>query len=204
MSSVPMNKEQAVEMARQSWDTTKENVAMLKDAGLFKLEYVMAFSKEMALPFDKENFSVSAIQSLLLAKMGDAQLEKGFTIMNAVAFILEVCGDLFALLFDRSLVLVCFEIVYAYLVAYVLYWLVVCAPPGPDYKLVALGLFVIYAIINTIQVVTTLGLIVPPIFYFAKTIASLCCAFYAFKIEKLTTGAEILKDDDGGELGVAE
>ena len=105
MSSVPMNKEQAVEMARQSWDTTKENVAMLKDAGLFKLEYVMAFSKEMALPFDKENFSVSAIQSLLLAKMGDAQLEKGFTIMNAVAFILEVCGDLFALLFDRSLVL---------------------------------------------------------------------------------------------------
>ena len=36
--------------------------------------------------------------------------------------------------------------------------------------------------------------------------ASLCCAFYAFKIEKLHGGKgfAMLKDDDGTEPGVAE
>ena len=96
--------------------------------------------------------------------------------MNAVAFFLEIIGSLFALLLGRSLFLFFFEIIYAFLVAYVLYWLVICALPasgaGNDYQMVAIGLFVIYSIINTIQAVTTLGLILPALFFFCKTVCA--------------------------------
>ena len=96
--------------------------------------------------------------------------------MNAVAFFLEIIGSLFALLLGRSLFLFFFEIIYAFLVAYVLYWLVICAVPasgaGNDYQMVAIGLFVIYSIINTIQAVTTLGLILPALFFFCKTVCA--------------------------------
>ena len=64
--------------------------------------------------------------------------------MNGVAFFLELLGSLAALLLGRSLPLFFFELIYAYLVAYVLYWLVVLAVPansvGNDYQLVAIGL----------------------------------------------------------------
>jgi hypothetical protein len=125
--------------------------------------------------------------------------------MNAVAFLLEVLGSLMALLMGRALAMFFFEIIYAYAVAYVLYWLVVLSR-GNDYKLVAIGLYVIYSIINTIQFVTTLPLILPPVFFFGKTVASLCCAYYAFVIEKQTSGSTMLKDPvgDDEELGVAE
>lgn len=76
-----------------------------------------------------------------------------------------------------------FEIIYAYLIAYLLYWLVVYAE-GNDYKLYAIGLYVIYSMINIVQVQATLALILPPLFFFAKTVASLSCAHYAFLIEK--------------------
>ena len=94
--------------------------------------------------------------------------------MNAVAFVLEVLGSLAALLLGRSMWLFFFEIIYAYLVAYVLYWLVISAVPatsvGNDYQLVAIGLYVIYSIINTLQAVTTLSLILPALFFFCKTV----------------------------------
>jgi len=186
---------------------TKANIRTLNEAGLFKAEHAVAFTKELALPFDQQNFSVPAIQSTLLAQLEEKDLTRGFTVMNAVAFFLEVLGDLTALLLGRALPLFIFEIVYAFCVAYVLYWLVVHAE-GNDYKLVAIGLYVVYSIINTIQAVVTLPLIVPPFFFLCKTIASLCCAYYAFKIEKRTAGATMLTDvhsaELGSELGVAE
>lgn len=194
-------KEEVQAMAVSMWETTKANFVSLKEAGLFKMEHAVSFTKELALPFDKENFSVPAMQALILAQKEGPELTKGFTIMNAVTFYLEVLGSLLALLLGRALPLFIFEIVYAFVVAYVLYWLVVQAV-GNDYKLVAIMLYVVYSIINTIQAVTTLVLIVPPLFFFCKTIASLCCAYYAFKIEKLTAGASVLKDEV--ELGVAE
>lgn len=194
-------KEQVQDTAVAAWETTKANVGALKEAGLFKLEHVTAFTKELILPFEKENMNVPEIQSLILARVPDGKLIRGFTIMNAVAFFLEVLGDLMALLLGRALPLFIFEIVYAFLVAYVLYWLVVHAE-GNDYKLVAIMLYVVYSIINTIQAVVTMVLIVPPLFFFLKTGASLCCAYYAFKIEKRTSGSTILKDEV--ELGVAE
>jgi len=205
MSLKMPSKEEAKEMAINAWEATKTNVQTLNEAGLFKLEHAMAFGKELALPFEPQNFSVAAIQSILLGRLADDDLKRGFTIMNAVAFFLEVFGDLTALLLGRSLPLFVFEIVYAFLVAYVFYWLVVHAD-GHDYKLVAIGLYIIYALINMVQSVVTLALIVPPFFFFCKTVASLCCAFYAFKIEKLHGGKgfAMLKDDDGTELGVAE
>jgi len=196
-----LTKQKAQEYATKAWDATKANFATLKEAGLFKGEHVIAFGKELALPFDKENFSVPQIQAILLAKIDD--LTKGFTIMNAVTLLLEVVGDLTALLLGRALPLFVFEVVYAFAVAYVLYWLVVYAN-GNEYKLVAIGLYVIYAMINMMQTVATLALVLPPFFYLCKTVASLCCAYYAFKIEKLTAGATMLKDSDGVELGVAE
>lgn len=195
-------KEELQATASQVWETTKANFISLKDAGLFKAEHMIAFTKELILPFESKNFSVPEMQALALARVeGTPALVRGFTIMNAVAFFLEVLGNLMALLLGRALPLFIFEILYAFVVAYVLYWLVVYAV-GNDYKLVAIMLYVVYSIINTIQAVTTLVLIVPPLFFFCKTIASLCCAYYAFKIEKLTAGSVILKDEV--ELGVAE
>ena len=192
-------KEQAMEYALATWEVVKANVLALSDAGLFKLDYVMAFSKDLILPFEKENMSVPKVQSLLLAKVDD--LKKGFIVMNAVTFFLEVLGNLMAFLLGRGMFLFGFDLLYAFAVAYVLYWLVICAS-GNDYQLVAIGLYVIYSMINIIQAVVTLPLIIPPLFFFAKTIASLCCAYYAFKIEKMT-GFTALKEE-GVELGVAE
>lgn len=193
-------KEQVQEFALNTVEDTKKNLVVLQEAGLFKGENALTFAKELATPFDKANFDVAVVQSILLAKTNE--LFKGFTIMNAVAFLLEVCGALTALLLGGSWVLFSFELVWAFSIAYVLYWLVVCAD-GNDYKLVAIGLYVIYSIINTVQALSAFALVIPGIFFMCKTVALLCCAVYAFKIEKLTAGATMLKDD-GVELGVAE
>ena len=82
-------------------------------------------------------------------------------------------------------------------------WLVVKAA-GNDFKLVAIGLYVIYSMINIIQAVVTLGLVLPPLFYLCKTVASLSCAYYAFKIEKITSGYAEMKGDDDFREKVAE
>ena len=86
--------------------------------------------------------------------------QKGFICMNAVYFFLEIIGSLFALLLGRSLFLFFFEIIY-FPVACALWHHLRCTRfwPGNDYQMVAIDLFVIYSIINTIQAVTTLGLI---------------------------------------------
>ena len=71
------------------------------------------------------------------------------------------------------------------------------SPPPPR-----LHQYVIYSIINTIQAVTTLGLILPPLFFFAKTVSTLCCAYYVFKIEKGTSGATMLKEPPSSSVEV--
>ena len=50
--------------------------------------------------------------------------------MNAVTFFLDFIGALCSWLLGTPLLFVSFEVIYAYLVAYLLYWLVVCAVPG--------------------------------------------------------------------------
>ena len=107
------------------------------------------------------------------------------------------CGNLLQgqLIFGRPIPLFIFEILYAYAVGYTLYWLVVHAL-GKDYKRVAIGLYVIYSLINIVQAVGALVLVLPPLFYFLKTCASLSCAYYAFKIRKMTAGATLLTDED--------
>ena len=120
-----ITQEQVKTFALQTWEGTKANVAVLSDAGLFKMDHAVAFAKELALPFAKENLSVPAIQSLLLARTDD--LTKGFTIMNACALFLELLGNLTALMLGRTMFVFIFEFIWTFLVAYILYWLVVHA-----------------------------------------------------------------------------
>lgn len=209
MSALSMpSQEQVMDFLHKCKDAAYANYVTLEKAGLFKFENIKVYSAELATPFTLfwENQSVAYVQSILLAQTMD--LNKGFICMNAVAFFLEVLGSLAALLLGRSLPLFFFEIIYAYLVAYILYWLVVLAVPassvGNDYQLVAIGLYVVYSIINTIQGVTTLGLILPPLFFFSKTIATLSCAYYVFKIEKGSSGATMLKETPGQDLELSE
>jgi hypothetical protein len=115
--------------------------------------------------------------------------------MNALAFWFEVLGSAFGLLLGRPVALFLFEVLYAYSVAYVLYWLVVHAD-GKDYKLVAICLYVLYSLINIVQAVGTLVLVLPAVFYFLKTCASLSCAYYAFKIRDNTMGSTQLQDPE--------
>jgi len=196
----PITQEQVMEFLNKCKDVCAANYATLAKAGLFKLDNFKAFTMELSFPFTMfmENKSVAYVQSIVLGQTMD--LNKGFICMNAVAFFLEVLGSLAALLLGRSMWLFFFEIIYAYLVAYVLYWLVICAVPatsvGNDYQLVAIGLYVIYSIINTLQAVTTLSLILPALFFFCKTISTLACAYYVFKIEKGSSGSTMLKDDE--------
>lgn len=123
--------------------------------------------------------------------------------MNALAFWFEVVGSVFGLLFGRPLALFIFEVLYAFAVGYTLYWLVVQAP-GSEYKLVAIGLYVIYALINMVEAMGSLVLVIPPLFYFLKTCASLTCGYYAFKIWDMTRGATVLQDEEELEGKVAE
>ena len=115
--------------------------------------------------------------------------------MNALAFWAEVLGSLLGLLFGRPIPLFVFEILYAYSVGYVLYWLVTEAN-GRGYKLCAIGLYVVYSLINIVQAVSSMVLILPPVFYFFKTLFSLSCAFYAFKIWRETPADAIQLTDD--------
>ena len=55
----------------KAWESTKANVISLKEAGLFKGEHVLGFSKDLAAPFDKENLTPTGFQHLLLAKVQD-------------------------------------------------------------------------------------------------------------------------------------
>ena len=137
-------------------------------------------------------------------------LQAGYIAMNAVCFLLEVLGSLTALLLGNSVWLFGISVVYAFLVAYVLYWLVVLAEGG-EYQIVAIMLYVVYAIANTIQLMNSLSLVLPPLFFLAKLLASLCAAYYAFKIEKEGISAngtyaslKEKKEEEDGELGVAE
>ena len=134
--------------------------------------------------------------------------QEGYITMNAVCFLLEVLGSLTVLLLGGSVWTFGFSILYAFCVAYVLYWLV-CLAEGAEYQIVAIFLYVVYAIMNTIQLMASLSLILPPLFFFAKLLASLCAAYYAFKIEKVGmtpngTYATLKEKEDDGELGVAE
>jgi hypothetical protein len=130
--------------------------------------------------------------------------QSGFVFMNALAFWFEVLGSLLGLLFGRPIPLFVFEILYAYAVGYVLYWLVTEAV-GRDYKLYAAMLYTIYSLINVVQAVSAMALILPPVFYFLKTLASLSCGYYAFKIREETPPDAIqLKDEVDLEGRVAE
>jgi len=196
--------EQVTDAGMKAWEVIKTNFLKLKDAGLFNGEHIVAFAKDLMAPINNELITPAGFQSILLAQTPD--LKRGFICMNALALYLEVVGSLAALLLGRSLPVFFFALVYAVTVAYVLYWLVVCAESN-EYKLVAIGLFVIYSLINLVQAMSALVLIVPAIFFFCKMIASLCCAYYAFEIERNpTAGANHirLKEEDVEDLGVAE
>ena len=187
--------EQLKEAGAKAWEVTKVNFNTLKDAGLFKFEHVKVFAIELVKPLSKVP-NVKDLQEVTLAQQSD--LTAGFVYMNALALWFEVIGSLFGLLLGNALPLFIFEILYAFAVGYVLYWLVVHAE-GRDYKLVAIGLYVLYSLINIVAAVGAIILIVPAVFYFLKTIASLSCAFYAFKIRELSAGA--IKLPDEVELG---
>ena len=178
---------------KKGYNIAKYNVKTLNDAGLFKIEHFKMFSIELIKPLNKELLNVPAMQQIFLAQT--PELTSGFVFMNALAFWFEVLGSLFGLIFGRPIPLFIFEILYAYAVGYTLYWLVVHAL-GKDYKRVAIGLYVIYSLINIVQAVGALVLVLPPLFYFLKTCASLSCAYYAFKIRKMAAGATLLTDED--------
>lgn len=108
----------------------------------------------------------------------------GFIFMNALAFWFEVAGSTLGFVLGRPLPLFVFEVLYAFAVGYVLYWLVIHAE-GRDYKFAAICLYVIYSLINIVQAVGALVLILPAVFFFLKTLASLSCALYAFKLREL-------------------
>ena len=105
-----------------------------------------------------------------------------------------------ALLLGNALPLFIFEILYAYAVGYVLFWLVMYAD-GKDYKLVAICLYVVYSLINIVAAMSSLVLVIPAVFFFLKTIASLSCAFYSFKIREGTgpAGSVPLHDEEVAE-----
>lgn len=184
--------ERLTDGAKRVYAILQANVAMLDDAGLFQFDYLKMFTRELLQPISSELFNVVAMQQLVLAQATD--LTAGFVFMNALAFWFEVLGSTFGLLLGNALPLFVFEILYAYAVGYVLYWLVVHAA-GKDYKLVAICLYVIYSLINIVAAVGSLILVVPALFFFLKTIASLSCAFYTFRIRELTSGAVPLQDE---------
>lgn len=186
------SQDQVVEGAKKGFDVVKANLAMLDDAGLFKFDYLKQFTIELVKPLSAELFNVAAMQQLVLAQAGD--LNAGFVFMNALAVWFEVMGSIFGWLLGRPVPLFVFEVLYAYAVGYVLYWLVIHAD-GQDYKLVAIGLYVVYSLINIVAAVGSLVLVIPAFFFFLKTMASLSCAYYAFKIREQSKGAVQLPDE---------
>jgi len=167
--------------ARRTYTIVKANIQLLDDAGLFRFAHLSAFTTELGKPITTDLFDVAAMQERVLAQPTD--LTEGFIFMNALAFWFEVLGSLCEWVLGTSQWLVLFQILYAFAVGYVLYWLVVHAE-GKDYKLVAIGLYVLYSIINAISAVRQAWLVVPAIFLSLKTIASLSCAYYAFRIRE--------------------
>ena len=178
--------------ARRTYTIVKANIQLLDDAGLFRFAHLSTFTTELGKPITTDLFNVAAMQERVLAQPTD--LTEGFIFMNALAFWFEVLGSLCNWVLGTSEWLVLFHILFAFAVGYVLYWLVVHAE-GKDYKLVAIGLYVLYSIMNAISAVRQAWLVVPAIFLSLKTIASLSCAYYAFSIRERGMGAEQLPED---------
>ena len=174
--------------ARRTYSIVMANIQLLDDAGLFRFAHLSTFTTELGTPITSDLFNVAAMQERVLAQSSD--LTEGFIFMNALAFWFEVLGSLCEWVLGTSQWLVLFQILYAFAVGYVLYWLVVHAE-GKDYKLVAIGLYVLYSIINAISAVRQAWLVVPAIFLSLKTIASLSCAYYAFRIREQSAYAPL-------------
>jgi len=179
------SKEQVVDASLQAYNITKANLQTLDEAGLFRPDHLKVFAAELIRPLSKELFNVATMQRMVRAageSMEDLKL--GFIFMNALAFWFEVAGSTLGFVLGRPLPLFVFEVLYAFAVGYVLYWLVIHAE-GRDYKFAAICLYVIYSLINIVQAVGALVLILPAVFFFLKTLASLSCALYAFKLREL-------------------
>ena len=65
------SKEQVMDVAKGGWEVTKANFLTLKDAGLFKGEHLLSFTKELVMPLAKENMDVASMQAIILARTSD-------------------------------------------------------------------------------------------------------------------------------------
>jgi len=187
---LPQNMDEAKALARKSGAFIQEQFVAAKEAGLFS--YFKEFFTDIAMPLPLEKLKdKTTMQQLVLVQYPDH--EQGFIVGVAGTVWLESLGALFNFLFGASPAYVIFEIVYALLVAYVLYFMVTKSPVAKHAEY-ALYLFVFYTVLNAWETFTSLIFILPALFIGCKTICSAICSAYTYNIMKKKKGAVPLED----------
>jgi len=69
-------KEQMEDFAYKTWESTKEGVSTLKDAGMFEMKHVMEFTKDLGRPINKEYVTAEGFQKIVLAKTPDLTVSR--------------------------------------------------------------------------------------------------------------------------------
>ena len=68
------SQEQLEDTFHKASDVVKANVATLNDAGLFRLDNVIRFSKDLAAPIKQEYFTAEGFQTILLARVNNLEV----------------------------------------------------------------------------------------------------------------------------------
>lgn len=186
--------------AKVALEKGKSSFNEAKEAGMFKLESLTAFNKDVVNVFatikgDVERVTggqvtaQEAIMKALAFKPNDPQ--PGFIFMNSVALWMEVFGSTLSWVFTGFVGLPFFlsTVLFSYIVAYTLYFSVVLSNKPNLMGLAVIG-YAIYALLNAMSVVGSLILIIPPVFYGLKTLACGYCSFYAYQLKDKLAGAE--------------
>ena len=63
--------QQMQDFAYQTWESTKEGVSTLKEAGMFEIKHVVEFTKDLGRPVNREYVTAEGFQKIVLAKTPD-------------------------------------------------------------------------------------------------------------------------------------
>merc|ERR1719502_1512494 len=149
--------------AKVALEKGKSSFNEAKEAGMFKLESLTAFNKDVVNVFATIKGDVERVTG--------GQVTAQEAIMKALAFKPNDPQPCFLS-----------TVLFSYIVAYTLYFSVVLSNKANLMGLAVIG-YAIYALLNAMSVVGSLILIIPPVFYGLKTLACGYCSFYAYQLK---------------------
>lgn len=85
-------RQQMEDFAFATWESTKAGTGALAEAGMFKLDNVVAFTKDLGRPVNKKYITAEGFQEIVLAKMPELHVRARAFTAAAAAALASRCG----------------------------------------------------------------------------------------------------------------